>query len=123
VTSVAEWESEVISHAAPTFCIQMPKFDTRAASQRARKRDELKGAQVVDKVSLDTVASMAAYVPSGMVPVAGPAPRIMFSMRGANFPSVGSRVRSLRGFLGGSESILLSLAPGGVISFYPWPSV
>src|SRR5829696_715577 len=122
VTSVGELESEVISHAAPTFCIQMPKLDTRAANHRARKRDERRGAQV-DKVSLDADASMAAYMPLGAVPVAGATPRIMFSMRGAIFASAGSTMRSLRGFLGGSEAILFSLVLGGVISFYPWLSV
>ena len=79
VTSVGAWESEVISHAAPTFCIQMPKFDTRAASHRARKRDERRGAQV-DKVSLDADASTAAYMPSGEGPPTGTAPCIMFSI-------------------------------------------
>jgi hypothetical protein len=45
-TSVAEWESEVISHAAPTFCIQTPKFATRDANHRDLKRDDRRGAQV-----------------------------------------------------------------------------
>jgi hypothetical protein len=30
-TSSGDGESEVISHAAPTFCIQVPMFDTSAA--------------------------------------------------------------------------------------------
>ena len=30
-TSSGDGDSEVISHAAPTFCIQVPMFDTSAA--------------------------------------------------------------------------------------------
>ena len=37
---------EVISQAAPTFCIQVPIFDATAATQRARKNGWCSGAQV-----------------------------------------------------------------------------
>src|SRR5215210_1653511 len=59
-TSVAEWESEVISHAESAYCTQMPKFDTRAANHNALKRDDLRGAQVeeVDFPGLDTDAPL-----------------------------------------------------------------
>jgi hypothetical protein len=78
VTSVGEWESEFISHGAPTFSNQMPKFDTRAASHRARKSEERRGAQV-DKVSLDADASTAAYMPSGEGPPTANTPCIVSS--------------------------------------------
>ena len=37
--------SDVISHAAPTFCIQVPMFETIVASQRARKTGWRNGLQ------------------------------------------------------------------------------
>jgi hypothetical protein len=36
-TIVGEEASDVINHAAPTFCIQVPTFDTTVAIHNARK--------------------------------------------------------------------------------------
>jgi hypothetical protein len=36
-TRAADAVSEVISHALPTICIHVPRFDTRPATQNAQK--------------------------------------------------------------------------------------
>ena len=44
-TKVGLGASEVISHAAPTFCIQVPMLDATDANHRARNRDCCSGLQ------------------------------------------------------------------------------
>ena len=43
-TISADFESEVISHAAPTFCIQVPRLDASAAIQSAKNTRRRNGA-------------------------------------------------------------------------------
>jgi hypothetical protein len=43
-TISADFDSEVISHAAPTFCIQVPRFEASAAIQSAKNTRRRSGA-------------------------------------------------------------------------------
>jgi hypothetical protein len=59
-TTVGDGVSSVISHAAPTFCIQVPMLDVTEAIQRARNRGCRSGvqAEVFDRPSCDAVSDI-----------------------------------------------------------------
>src|SRR5437762_12393200 len=62
-TDEGEDESEVISHPAPTSCIQVPTFETIVAIQRLRKSPFFNGLQA-DGAAGGGAATASSFIPA-----------------------------------------------------------